>query len=634
MRTRVSERLEVIPYVRCRLRFASLAAQAAAEGSFDCVAVDWPDFLRPILAAVLDRLPLVTALLLEQDSNCSLLSFTPSEPNCAAAWVARRRAMELACVDDPSFASGPEDCLFQPDVPLPDDDDLNLAALENYFAPLWRRMDAIWSQAPKSSRRALAARGASLAARLKPLLASGRRVLLISEYRLWWWAERQWERGETASEQSPQRQRRAALIFEDPLLLWAAGFFDEFPAVMLAFFESLAAGNLRQFDERDKLRALLGEQAQPIAGAPTTRLPGELLAGLRARMGTQPALEAARRLLSYPAPTARDAGDAVPAYLHLTSDGLREPPRSFELPDALHCAPYYQRATGERLRWFPSEERERRLEWAGWARPFITRQEAKQLSGRRGPVRFAARQDYRLHCKVCAQVRDLVRQRYPDCPPLDEYTPVAFLFRPAAESHGCGVIHDSNPTQRMIEFGNPANSDPDSPPDQVYSLAYTVRGHEEVYPPLLERELLTSLVLLYTGEEMGPDRYAAITRRPRRFQCRVSPEADLLLAPFSEDDREVAWAVQYASRAVIVVHHEGWRPSSRLAAFAFERDVRLLELPLSVLPEAIVERLQLMHYMSTPLKKHPDSERIVGRFLPPVEEADLAKARGLGVAAG
>jgi len=613
----VCERLKVVPYVRGRLAFAGLAAQAAAEADFDCVALDWPGFLSPFLPVVLERLPLITALLIPHDSNCALLPFTPAEPACAAAWVARRRSLELACVDDPRFSGCSEGCLFHPDLSPAADDSLQLAALDQYFAPLWRRMEALWPEAPECTRRMATARAAFLANRVKQLLACGRRVLLISEYRLWWSALRQWERKQEPAEQPAEAGRPAALIFEDPVLLWAAGFFDEFPSLLPAFFESLAAGQPDRFDAPARLRALLGELAGAIPAESAACLPGELLDRLQAHAGIHRALECARRLLSYPAPKAADAGDALPSYLTLGSDGVAAEAPPFELPDVLHCAPYYQRSPGERDRWLPFQERERRLDWAGWARPFISRQEAKQLKGPRGMVRFAARQDYRLHRQVCAEIRDLARRRYPSCPPLDEYTPVAFLFGPESESCASGAVHDSNPAQRVIELGGGVNARPDSQPDQVYSLYYTVRAREEVFAPLLEREILNSLVLLYTGEEMGPDRYAMITRRPKQYQCRVQPDWDPALQAFPAVDRGVAWAVRYAPGAVIVVHHEDWKPSLPLAAFALQRRVCLLQIPLTALSDAIVERLRRMHYMATPLKRHPESERIVGRFLPP-----------------
>jgi hypothetical protein len=612
--------LRVVPYVRGRLPFAALAAQAAAEGAFDCLAVDWPGFVQGLLPVVLPRLPLTTALLIENDRRCALLPFLPADAACAAAWRAQRDGRRVECLDFPAPAGFSEEVSLPAEMPSLPEEPERLADLEEYFHPLWENMEAAWRCAPARTRRSITARAARFAGRIRGLLAVGSRVLAVCEYRLWWCVRRQLEDGEQPPEGQWSPEFRAALIFENPLLLWGAGLFDEFPAVMRAFFDSLKADQPGPFRRRAALAALLGQDAGLLPPDAAARRPGDLLDHLRTRLGVGRALECARRLLEYPAPGLAQAGADLPAYLRLQAGGMLGETERFPLPDALHCVPYYPRALSELDRFCPDEEQQRRLDWVGWTRPYITRQEAKALRERGGSVRFAVKQDYRLHREVCTRLRQLIRSRAPSCPALDEFTPVAFLFSPPNGRQNEGVIHDSNPVQRRIELGLPATFGRGNAPDMVYSLYYVVRAGETVHPGLLEREWLDALVLLYTGEEMGPDRYAAITARPKQQQCRVPPGFDPSLMTFRPGERGLAWAVKYAQQAVIVVHYPDWRPSSGLADFAAERGVSLLTLPLDVLPAPTVERLRRLHYMYPALKKHPENERIVGRFLPPLDE--------------
>ncbi len=619
--------LRVIPYLRGRLAFAALAAQAAAEDGFDCLAVDMPGFAQALLPVVLPRLPLVTALLIENPGYCTLLPFLPADPACAAAWRAQRAGRRVECLDAPSRAGFPEELSLAEESGWPSGEPACLADLESYFHPLWQEMEASWRCVPERTRRSTAARAARFAGRLRRLLAGGSRVLVVCEYRLWWSVRRQLEQSEPPEEPSPP-EAKASLIFENPRLLWAAGLFDEFPALVCAFFDFLETGRTGLFDRGAALAAVLGETDGLPPLEVSARLPGQWLAQVRSRLGMRRALECARRLLEYPTPGLAQAGADLPAYLRLRADGVLGEGERFPLPDALHCIPYYPRPASELARFCPAEEHQRRLDWAGWARPYITRQEAKALRKRGGSVRFAVKQDYRLHRDVCAELRRLLQAREPSCPALDEFTPVAFLFRPAGHWRREGVIHDSNPAQRRIELGLPGASGRGSDPDMVYSLYYIVRAGEELYPGLIVRESLDALVLLYTGEEMGPDRYAAITARPERQQCRMHPSLDTSLLTFPGGERGVAWAVKYAQQAVIVVHHPEWRPSLGLAGFAAERGVSLLTLPLDVLPAETVDRLQRLHYMYPALKKHPGNERIVGRFVPPLDQEAVKPAEG------
>jgi len=65
--------------------------------------------------------------------------------------------------------------------------------------------------------------------------------------------------------------------------------------------------------------------------------------------------------------------------------------------------------------------------------------------------------------------------------------------------------------------------------------------------------------------------------------------------------------------AALVIAYAGWTLSPSVAAFAQARGVRVISRPLSTLPSAMVQRLRTSYYLSTPLKKHPQREKIVRR---------------------
>jgi len=613
--------LHIIPYLRGRLSFSRMTAEAVAATECDVLAVDLPHWLDPLLPVVLDRLPLVTALLIHGETTCSILPFSPADPACAAAWLARRRGCPIVCVDDPEIPWEDQDRALECDLSPPPDHGLERTAPQDYFEPLWRRLDELWTKVPGEARLPAALRAARVATRLRALQRAGGRVALVCEYRLGWLIARQWKGAESPGPDPSPRERHAALIFEDPRLVWSAGFFDDFPALVCAFFEALRAGNSRRFDPQAILKEILGGFVDPNQAV--TRTPGELLDCVASLAGFRRTLECARRLLAYPKPTAADAGDSLPAFFTPANGSTLSEAASFPLPDVLHCKPFYPRSRAERTRWAPEDELERRLKWVGWAEPFITRQEARELRPSEGRTRFAVAEDYRLHTRVCEQLRDFLRQNRPACPPLDKYTPTVFLFaNPGPHSHA-GLIHDSSPALRRLELGNAAGLEDLAAQDRVFTVYYTRRGRHVIHPHVIEREQLSSLALLYTGEETGPDRYAVINALPRDRQCRTEPEEDPELSHFPPAERAVAWAVKYADRAIIVIHYEGWTPSLRLLACAAARGVSLVTADLHVLSAELVARLEFMHYISPALKKHPHLARIVTRFVPPFEGPTL-----------
>jgi hypothetical protein len=177
--------IRVVPVVRGRLAFCQAALEAIEAERPDAVAVDLPGFLNgsPWIETVLSRLPLATSVVLKRAGDSLLLSFTPSDACCMAAWEARRRAIPFECVD--GFAALGNQ---KPRDPGPDsglaDDWLLPENLETYFSHAWAAMDSAWVGRWRG--RAAMARAAEIAQHLKHLAAARGRVLFIADYRTWW----------------------------------------------------------------------------------------------------------------------------------------------------------------------------------------------------------------------------------------------------------------------------------------------------------------------------------------------------------------------------------------------------------------------------------------------------------------
>jgi hypothetical protein len=114
---------------------------------------------------------------------------------------------------------------------------------------------------------------------------------------------------------------------------------------------------------------------------------------------------------------------------------------------------------------------------------------------------------------------------------------------------------------------------------------------------------------------MGLYRYQKITERPKIFQCRIEPEHDSEINHFNLSELGVAWAVKYAKEVVLVVAKNGWKPSLSLLTFARGKNIRIIHLSLFSFNPDFLERLRILHFISTPLKKHPDRDKIVTRFI-------------------
>ena len=85
---------------------------------------------------------------------------------------------------------------------------------------------------------------------------------------------------------------------------------------------------------------------------------------------------------------------------------------------------------------------------------------------------------------------------------------------------------------------------------------------------------------------------------------------------FHYPEKLVACGVKYAEDVVLVVCEENWKPSAGLYSFSRRRRIRLHQVGLSHFSPDLIERMKQIHFISTPLKKHPERENIVERYVP------------------
>ena len=322
-------------------------------------------------------------------------------------------------------------------------------------------------------------------------------------------------------------------------------------------------------------------------------------------------------------PAIRDVAKNPPQYFEISEERIVSGNAEFLLPDVFHANPYGEVRSSE------NGSGDRPLEssdvvsgsWLRSVHPFITRQEAKELGDNDYGFRWAVKRDYELHAHACRIIRQAVSRQEPPGPEeeeFSEFTPVAFIFgKGPRKPRKFTVISDNNPTQRQMNLGyiHRFNRDTMPPPDSVYSLFATMCRQDEVFDTHIEREWITSLALLFSGAAMGLERYGSITKRPKEYQCRTKPQEDPDLEDFRYSDLGLAWALKYAQKNAIAVAFQGWEPSPAVQKFARQKNKRILTLPLDILPDGMADRLQQLHFISTPLKRHSECERIVARFV-------------------
>ncbi len=648
-----NHRFWVVPYIHGRLIFAQLAVKAMMKKRFDMLLIDLPGFMneRSWLEAPLASFPLVSSLLIQaDDGTCSNYPIVPTDAPWAAAWLAQRHSLEFKCIGPVDFGSSCDEILK---LSLLEDERLVMKmGPQSFFNAAWLQLDSIRKDSPPKSIYSLLECGEAVANRISETISSGQKTLFICEYRLWWAVRKALEVNSASGTGNRNNKKDSqvcscARLLEDPYLLWAAGLFDDYLTVNRRFHESLASGNAGSFDKlavmvdlikasskssgaRDlradtscKLATLirnLKNTTVPSAGANIS--PARFLEEVAKCFTPESEDALARLFLDYPLPTLFDTAQNPPEYFEISEGKIATTKKWFDLPDVFHAHPYGERHHSETEEASPEGEDFNLMPWLQWVHPFITRQEAKSLGERTSNYRWAVERDYALHRKACSLARELVnsteRPDLMDAEGLGDHTPVVFIFNINSKKPSkYTLVSDNNATRRQMQFKGfewrPPEDAPD--PDSVYSLFAPTRSLETLFEGHIEREIIDSLAILFSGPGMGVERYTAITRQPFQYQCRVRPQEDPSLKEFRHSELGLAWAIKYARKAVIAVAVAGWEPSQAVQNFARKRQKEILMIPLSELPERLTGRLRQLHFISTALKVHPDCRRIVARFV-------------------
>jgi hypothetical protein len=199
---------------------------------------------------------------------------------------------------------------------------------------------------------------------------------------------------------------------------------------------------------------------------------------------------------------------------------------------------------------------------------------------------------------------------------FDEFTPVTFIFTEDFRGHGYRHIHSSNRSQRHLDL-NPLVSLPRGyqPPDQIINTLYSYYKVKDIMGGHIVKRAVSSITLLYNKGVVDDARYDAINSRFGQHKACRSAIGDPELMNFLMPEKGIAWSVKYADHTVIVAAKAGWKPSQMLADFARKRNIRIAHVPLSVFQKDFIERLKTLHFTSSAIKRLPERDEIVERFI-------------------
>ena len=357
-----------------------------------------------------------------------------------------------------------------------------------------------------------------------------------------------------------------------------------------------------------------------FSGERTPKTASEVLEQTETNDGHEVSSRLACELLAYPLPSVGNARDRLPIYGTITpAQHLEGPSEEFELLDVAHASPYYPVGLAEHGSFYPPEELNVRQFWGPGARPPITRKQAK-IPFRHGYARWSVPPNFKSYAHVSHLLRQSARRVDLDPPlidELDEFTPVVFQF--SAESDGdVRPIEDANATRRKQQQGLEWIKEQEPPPDSIFTLLATRRQVRTIWEPHAECDDATSIALLYSGPEAsGPERYEAVARRLRPEQlCRSISVGDTVISHFPPQQACAAWAVCWApGHLVLIAAYCGWQPSEALSNLAKQKGVRMVLLPISVIPQELITRLRRRVFVSETMRFHPEEgERFMTRL--------------------
>jgi len=95
--------ITLVPFLHGKIMFTEHVRRLCLENVFDCIAVDLPEPFEPYLADAIDELPVISAVI-AQDDNDALAYFVPIDP-CDAAIEGirqgRQNHINFACIGYP-----------------------------------------------------------------------------------------------------------------------------------------------------------------------------------------------------------------------------------------------------------------------------------------------------------------------------------------------------------------------------------------------------------------------------------------------------------------------------------------------------------------------------------------------------
>lgn len=615
----------------------------------------------------------------KRDSGFVNIPLAPNDAACAAIAMAQMLRNEgsqigLQCIDDSNVVNYHE-YLRLPHINLKDDYLVFVEGLDKYFELPFRQLADVWKNLAETQRYFLRYRAGMVKKRLEGHLKEGKNTLFICEYSLWRLVSEML--GKKIDEENvpfiPWQDIRAAIVLEDPYIFWAMGLLDDYPAVVHQFFKTAKKGWLLSFDKLEGINEIISRSVSSGLGNPSVRkiksfyhylynrlsfnsritpLPVEdLYDAALCCVGRTFAKKAAEEFLNYPYPNAEKAIE----FLTVNKDNLIFKGKAFQIPDMSEQSCLYPHNNGN----FTDGSFESRIKVVNRVRPFLTTKEMNMLKNRDyWPVIWETENDYSHHQAVCGHVRNMamMQARQADVRIVKSYgsmgdgihwkstirsiaagenaiyikkraskaikrstydlhTPIVFIFAEDFSGNSSKAVYDANQTQRNIDLMNNTPFDKtEPPPDSVYSVFYTYGKEGVLCGGHIFKNHITSIAFLYT-KDMGVKRYTSITKRDKRFQCRAAPYSDPELSVFPLSELGAAWAIKYAQDAVLIAARDGWSPSQKLRDFAGRKKIEMIRLSLSRFSPETIERMRMIHSISTPLKKHPERDGILKRFI-------------------
>lgn len=265
------ENLYVIPYVKGRLVFAEIVARAIEGMQFDTILIDMPYFMNnsEILKIAVGFFPYVSSILIKRhDSSFVSIPFVPCDAGCVAMACVNimndeGKSLEFKCIDDSNIINYPEEALSFPSIHLKDDYFVFIEGLENYFSSIFKELNNLWKDLSDIQKYFICYRAKIVRERILELIKQKEIVLFVCEYKLWWSLINEFKCDKLSDAKYfflPSNSLEAVLAVLNPHIMWAKGALDDYPVVVLKFFERLKLGIIGDFDKLEVINEIIKRQ--------------------------------------------------------------------------------------------------------------------------------------------------------------------------------------------------------------------------------------------------------------------------------------------------------------------------------------------------------------------------------------